>query len=96
MLSTMQNEPDRPNDVDVTEPPDQALRLSDAGYPAEAIALLGISRLHGVGFQTMTRLGGRNGIRTLLKAKDVSVFDRSISEAAENYHQRQRRACGVI
>ncbi len=55
--------------------------LAEAGYSVEAIALLGISRIHGVGFQTLTKLGGRSGIRELLQAKDVAVFSRSVSEA---------------
>lgn len=56
-------------------------RLSLVGYPTEAIAFLGISRLHGIGFQTMVRLGGRDSIRAILNANHVQVFERSIAEA---------------
>jgi DNA processing protein len=68
-------------DTQPSEPSDTAQRLGDAGYPTEAIALLGISSLHGVGFQTMVRLGGRDGIRDFLKAKDVRHFERAIGDA---------------
>jgi hypothetical protein len=60
-------------------------RLSLAGYPTEAITFLGISRLHGVGFQTMARLGGRDSIRSMLKAGDVHVFERSIADAGGRF-----------
>jgi DNA processing protein len=42
------------------------------GYDREAVAFLGISRLKGVGFQTLGQLGGRAGIAELLDAKDAS------------------------
>jgi DNA protecting protein DprA len=77
MLSTLST----PCDTQPSEPPDRAQRLGDAGYPSEAIALLGISDLHGIGFQTMVRLGGRDGIRDILKAKDVRHFEQAIGEA---------------
>ena len=66
------------SDVQGAEPYD---RRTLAGYPSEAIAFLGISRLHGIGFQTMVRLGGRDPIRAILKAGDVHVFERSIADA---------------
>ena len=47
------------------------------GYGREATALLGLSCLSGVGFQTLTKLGGRAGIATLLDTRDVpAVLDR--------------------
>jgi DNA processing protein len=80
MLNTLST-PDPLCDTQPSEPSDTAQRLGDAGYPTEAIALLGISSLHGVGFQTMVRLGGRDGIRGFLKAKDVRHFERAIGDA---------------
>ena len=56
-------------------------RMARLGYGAEAIALLGIARLHGVGFQTLTRLGGRDAIRRLLDQRDLGVFEQAISAA---------------
>jgi DNA processing protein len=77
MISTLPRARSHVSDVQ----PDSFERLTIAGYPTEAIALLGISRIHGVGFQTMVRLGGRDSIRAILKAGDVHVFERSIAEA---------------
>jgi DNA protecting protein DprA len=73
--------PSHVSDVQSAEPFDTAQRPAYPGYPPEAIAFLGISRLHGVGFQTMVRLGGRDGVQTLLKAGDVAGFQHRISEA---------------
>jgi DNA processing protein len=73
--------PSHVSDVQPAEAFDTAQRRTYPGYPPEAIAFLGISRLHGVGFQTMVRLGGRDSIRAILKAGDVHVFERSIAEA---------------
>ena len=42
-------------------PPSQAMAHA-LGNDREAIAFLGISRLKGVGFQTLAGLGGRAGI----------------------------------
>ena len=77
MISTLPSATDHVSDVQ----PEGFERLSLAGYPTEAIAFLGISRLHGIGFQTMMRLGGRESIRAILKAGDVHVFERSIGDA---------------
>jgi|HubBroStandDraft_6_1064221.scaffolds.fasta_scaffold205474_2 DNA processing protein len=80
MLSTLST-PDPPCDTQSSESRYRAQRLGEAGYPTEAIALLGISHLHGIGFQTLVRLGGRDGIRDILKAKDVRHFEQAIGEA---------------
>jgi DNA processing protein len=77
MISTLPSARGHVSDVQ----PESFERLSLAGYPTEAIAFLGISRLHGVGFQTMVRLGGCDSIRSILKAGDVHVFERSIGDA---------------
>ena len=77
MISTLPSATGHANDVQ----PESFERLSLTGYPTEAIAFLGISRLHGVGFQTMVRLGGRDSIRAILKAGDVHVFERSVGDA---------------
>jgi DNA processing protein len=77
MISTLPSATGHVSDVE----PESFERLSLAGYPTEAIAFLGISRLHGIGFQTMVRLGGRDSIRAILKAADVDVFERSIGDA---------------
>lgn len=50
-------------------------------YTPEAIALLGISALHGIGFQTMVRLRGREGVSDILKAQSLPAFERSIGDA---------------
>jgi len=60
---------------------DAGRRLADSGYPTEAIAFLGISELQGIGFQTMFRLGGREGIRDILKAGDERQFAQAVAEA---------------
>ncbi len=82
MLLTLHNDSDHAREslpaIDLQE---AGRSLSEAGYSVEAIALLGISRIHGVGFQTLTKLGGRAGISSLLCAKDVGTFSRSLSEA---------------
>jgi DNA processing protein len=81
MLSTL---PSTPGHLRAAQPADTlgtAGRLANAGYPPEAIAFLGISALHGIGFQTMVRLGGRDGIQAILKAGDTQVFEQSIAEA---------------
>jgi DNA processing protein len=77
MISTLPSARDHVSDVQ----PEGFERLTVPGYPTEAIAFLGISRLHGVGFQTMVRLGGRDSIHAILKAGDVCVFERSIAGA---------------
>jgi DNA protecting protein DprA len=77
MISTLPSATDHVSDIQ----PERFERLSLAGYPTEAIAFLGISRLHGIGFQTMVRLGGRDSIRNILKAGDFQVFERSIADA---------------
>jgi hypothetical protein len=74
MLSTLPSAPDHLSDTQPAEPFDTVQRLTLAGYPPEAIAFLGISRLHGIGFQTMGRLGGRDAIRNILKAADIRVL----------------------
>jgi DNA processing protein len=73
--------PGHVSDVQPAEPFDTAQQPSQPRYPPETIAFLGISRLRGVGFQTMVRLGGRDSIRAILKAADNRVFERSIAEA---------------
>jgi len=77
MISTLTSATSHVGDVQ----PESFERLSLAGYPTEAIAFLGISRLHGIGFQTMVRLGGRDSIRVILKAGDVQAFEQSFGEA---------------
>ena len=81
MLSTLPSAPDYLSNAQPAEPSDTVQRLTLAGYPPEAIAFLGISRLHGIGFQTMVRLGGREAIRAILKAADIRVFERSVADA---------------
>lgn len=49
------------------------------GFDREAIAFLGISRLKGVGFQTLSTLGGRAGIAELLDGRNVSEITKRIS-----------------
>jgi DNA processing protein len=73
--------PGHVSDVQPAEPFDAGQRLTYPGYPPEAIAFLGISTLHGIGFQTMVRLGGRDAIRAILQAADIRVFERGIAEA---------------
>ena len=53
--------------------PEKAMSC-EFGYDREAIAFLGMSRLKGVGFQTLTGLGGRAGISQLLDRRSVSEF----------------------
>lgn len=48
-------------------------------YDREAIAFLGISRLRGVGFKTLSELGGRSGIAKVLEEGDVSEITRRAS-----------------
>jgi DNA processing protein len=80
MLNSL-SAPDRTCEAFPAEPSDTAQPLGDTNYPTEAIALLGISELHGIGFQTMVRLGGRDGIRDILKARDVRHFEQAIGDA---------------
>jgi DNA processing protein len=80
MLNAL-SRPDSPYDTSSSESPDRAQQLCEAGYPTDAIALLGMSDLHGIGFHTMVRLGGRDGIRDILKAKDVRHFEQAVGEA---------------
>jgi DNA processing protein len=54
-------------------------RADELGYDREAIAFLGISRLKGIGFQTLFGLGGRAGITGLLDGRDVSEITKRIS-----------------
>jgi DNA processing protein len=51
------------------------------GYGREAIAFLGMSRLGGVGFHTLMKLGGRRGISELLESKSVAEVERCLSTA---------------
>ena len=53
----------------------------ELGYDREAVAFLGISRLKGVGFQTLFNLGGRSGVAELLEARDVFEIAKRISAA---------------
>ena len=48
-------------------------------YDRETIAFLGISRLRGVGFQTLSGLGGRAGIARILEGGDVSEITKRVS-----------------
>jgi DNA processing protein len=50
-------------------------------YDRETIAFLGISRLRGVGFKTLSDLGGRAGIARLLERGDVSEITKRVSPA---------------
>ncbi len=58
------------------------------GYSAEGVAFLGLGRFHGVGFQTLVRLGGRDGIRNLIATKDVSAFDALLADAGARFSAR--------
>jgi DNA processing protein len=51
------------------------------GYGREAIAFLGLSRLGGVGFNTLGKLGGRLGISELLESKSVSDVESRLKAA---------------
>ena len=51
------------------------------GYGREGIAFLGLSRLGGVGFQTLVKLGGRAGISELLDLKSVSEIETRLTAA---------------
>ena len=42
------------------------------GYDREAITFLGLSRLRGIGFQTLITLGGRDGISRLIDERNVA------------------------
>jgi DNA processing protein len=66
--------------AEAVEPPLRAAAAT-LGYDREAVALLGLSRLKGVGFQTLTRLGGRQGVSALLDSKSVSNVIEKLSEA---------------
>lgn len=44
---------------------------ADLGYDREAIGFLGLSRLHGVGFKVLSKLGGRAGVASLLDGRDA-------------------------
>jgi DNA processing protein len=52
----------------------------ELGFDRETIAFLGISRLKGVGFQTLSALGGRAGIAELLNGRNVSEITKRISK----------------
>jgi DNA protecting protein DprA len=54
-------------------------RALELGYDREAIAFLGISRLKGVGFQTLFSLGGRPGISDLLNGRNASEIAKRVS-----------------
>lgn len=85
-MLTLQTAPDHSDQpLQLAEPQTANPAMVDAGYSIEAIAMLGISELHGVGFQTLTRLGGRSGIRALLGAKTVAAFKQSIAEAGGKF-----------
>ena len=53
-------------------------RAEELGYDREAVAFLGISRLKGVGFQTLFGLDGRAGIADLLDRRDVSELTKRV------------------
>lgn len=55
------------------------------GYDPETLVLLGLSRLDGIGFKTLRRIGGREGIRHLIGLKDVPAFDQAIAEAGGRF-----------
>jgi DNA protecting protein DprA len=44
----------------------------ELGYDREAITFLGLSRLKGIGFQTLNALDGRHGISRLIQERNVS------------------------
>jgi len=58
---------------------------SKDAFDAEIMALLGLSRFDGIGFKSLYRLGGREGIRRLLESKDVAAFDKAIAEAGAKF-----------
>ena len=59
-------------------PPAKAA-AKELGHDREAIAFLGMSCLKGVGFQTLSGLGGRAGISKLLDERNVSEVARQIA-----------------
>jgi DNA processing protein len=52
----------------------------ELGYDREAIAFLGISQLKGVGFQTLSGLGGRAGIAELLENRNISEIAKRVAQ----------------
>jgi DNA processing protein len=52
---------------------------SELGYDREAITFLGLSRLKGIGFQTLSTLGGREGISRF-------IDERNVDEIAIRFH----------
>jgi DNA processing protein len=52
-------------------PPLKAL-LCELGYDREAITFLGLSRLKGIGFQTLIALDGRSGISRLIEGRNIA------------------------
>src|ERR1700733_14764632 len=69
--------------MDQVTPPDRRdyspVMVEEFGYDREAVAFLGISRLKGVGFQTLFGIGGRSGIADLLETHNVTEVARRIS-----------------
>lgn len=84
-----------PADTGVSEPPSPSTtagtsvatprNIPPPGFSPEAIAFLGISQFEGVGFKTIRRIGGRDGIRHFLDAKDVGTFDRAIADSGGKF-----------
>jgi len=72
--------------MDQVTPPDRLdyspAMAEEFGYDREAVAFLGISRLRGVGFQTLFGIGGRLGIVDLLETRNVAEVAKRISVAA--------------
>lgn len=58
------------------------------GFDPEAIAFLGISTLPGVGFQSLQRIGGREGLRHLLERRETGVLGVSSDVSWEQFGQR--------
>jgi DNA processing protein len=63
-----------------SEYPHATAGAKELGYDREAIAFLGLSRLRGVGFQTLGRLGGRPGISNLLDCGNLAGLAHRLEE----------------
>jgi DNA processing protein len=68
-----------PHELDYQPAKAMAMEL---GYDREAIAFLGISQLKGVGFQTLSGLGGRAGIAELLENRNILEIAKRVAQPA--------------
>jgi hypothetical protein len=83
------------SDVQGAEVFDTGRPLDHASYPPDAVAFFGISSLHGIGFQTMVRLGGRDSIRAILESSDVHFFSAASPRLAGGWRRAMSRTIGA-